>query len=128
KKPAPSRAAPRRRASASSTLGRFEAVPAQRKSSHSTSKPKSRAAAPSQKKKPAPKAEPTVVSPFSTLTKEVDDITSFVNSEGHRGLVAAAIDGLYRTFDETKGWERVSIPGSEQDSRVYSVATHSEMP
>jgi len=64
---------------------------------------------------------------FSTLTKQVDDITSFVNNEGHRGLLAAAIDGLYRTFDETKGWEKVPIPGYDQDGRVYSVATHREM-
>ena len=134
KKPAPTRAAPRRRASALSTVGRYEAVPAQRKSSQSKSKPKSAKARPTappqsaKTKKPTPKVVDTPASQFSTLTKQVDDITSFVNSEGHRGLMAAAIDGLYRTFDETKGWEKVPIPGYDQDSRVYSVATHRDMP
>jgi photosystem II stability/assembly factor-like uncharacterized protein len=62
------------------------------------------------------------------LTRQVDDITSFVDKEGRAGLLAATMDGLYRTLDETKGWEKVIINGYELDGRVYSVSTHKDAP
>jgi photosystem II stability/assembly factor-like uncharacterized protein len=62
------------------------------------------------------------------LNKEVDDITSFANGEAHVGLLAATMDGLYRTFDESKGWEKVAITGYEPDGRVFSVSTHKDTP
>ena len=134
KKPAPTRTTRgKKRAAALSTLGRYQAVPAQRRSSRATSKTKAqstakpKAAAPQKKKPVAPVVDPAGPR-FVTLTNQVDDITSFANPEGHRGLLAATMDGLYRTYDETKGWEKVSIAGYDQDNRVYSVATHRDMP
>jgi len=62
------------------------------------------------------------------LTKEVDDITSFADESGRMGLLAATIDGLYRTFDETKGWEKVLIEGYDATGRVFSVSTHKDTP
>jgi photosystem II stability/assembly factor-like uncharacterized protein len=106
-----------------SAVGRYQMVAAQRRS-----KPKRKARRPAPKKKPAPvvtePAGPTLVD----LTMQVDDITSFVDSEGRTGLLAAAMDGLYRTFDETKGWEKLSIDGYEPSGRVFSVSTHKRSP
>ena len=44
------------------------------------------------------------------------------------GLLAATMDGLYRTFDESKGWEKVTISGYESNGRVFSVSTHKDTP
>jgi photosystem II stability/assembly factor-like uncharacterized protein len=58
----------------------------------------------------------------------VDGIAAFADSEGRRGLLAATMDGLYRTFDDTKGWEKVSIDGYDPNGRVFSVSTHKDTP
>jgi photosystem II stability/assembly factor-like uncharacterized protein len=81
------------------------------------------------KKKEKPAAEVLPVGPpRNELTKQVDDITSFIDSEGRRGLLAATMDGLYRTMDETKGWEKVHLAGYEENGRVYSVSAHKDTP
>src|SRR5262249_21309507 len=66
--------------------------------------------------------------PMFELGREVDDITSFVDPEGRRGLLAATMDGMYRTFDETKGWEKITLGGYDPNGRVYSVCTHKDQP
>ena len=62
------------------------------------------------------------------LTKEVDDITSVADAEGRVGLLAATMDGLYRTFNELKGWEKVTITGYDPAGRVFSISTHKDTP
>ena len=123
KRPAPAR----RRASATElSVGRYQIVPV---SKHRTSSQKKKSAASSKKpvqKQPA-KREP-LFGNFVELTRQVDDITGFVDNEGRRGLLAATMDGLYRTLDETRGWEKVSIDGYESGGRVFSVATHKDTP
>ncbi len=81
-----------------------------------------------QTRKEKPKAQTALLPGFVQLTKEVDDITSFSDEGGRVGLLAATMDGLYRTFDESKGWERVTISGYESNGRVFSVSTHKDTP
>lgn len=99
---------------------------------HSTRKEKQLAAASqSQRRQPKnekPKAEFAPLPGFVQLTKEVDDITSFSDEGGRVGLLAATMDGLYRTFDESRGWEKVTINGYEPNGRVFSVSTHKDTP
>jgi photosystem II stability/assembly factor-like uncharacterized protein len=139
-------------------LGRYEAVPASKhtsshKSKKSAKKPAAKKAKPTvakasmrvstkteksmvatgqpqrrQTRKEKPKVEFAPLPGFGQLTKEVDDITSFKDEEGRVGLLAATMDGLYRTFDESRGWEKVAISGYESNGRVYSVSTHKDTP
>jgi photosystem II stability/assembly factor-like uncharacterized protein len=81
-----------------------------------------------QTKNEKPKAEFAPLPGFVQLTKEVDDITSFSDEGGRLGLLAATMDGLYRTFDESRGWEKVTISGYESNGRVFSVSTHKDTP
>ncbi|HXG66259.1 MAG TPA: YCF48-related protein [Blastocatellia bacterium] len=121
KKPVRRRSKRRTRASVGSAVGRYEAVPVvQRRSSKKKSQPKKAV-----KKKPAP--EEPLGPPLVELTKQVDGITSFTDKDGRVGLLAATMDGLYRTTDETKGWEKVWIGGYEPNGRVYAVATHKDL-
>ncbi|MEK6304542.1 MAG: hypothetical protein AABO41_27965 [Acidobacteriota bacterium] len=128
--PAKKRTTPvRRRASASGSVGRYQTVlVSKRRPVAQKKKPASKKLA---AKKPAQKTtikkEP-LAGNFVELTRQVDDITGFVNSEGRRGLLAATMDGLYRTFDETGGWERIAIDGYEANGRVFSVSTHKDTP
>ncbi|HWO02777.1 MAG TPA: YCF48-related protein [Blastocatellia bacterium] len=117
KPPAPKR----RRASGTQPVDRYQTVPA---SKQKVQKKKPAAKKPS---KPPIKKEPLAAN-FVELTRQVDDITGFVDAEGRHGLLAATMDGLYRTFDETRGWERVSIDGYEPNGRVFSVSTHKDTP
>ena len=124
----PTRTTRQRRASADwspSSLGRYEAAAASKRTSSQKSKkqPQKRPA-----KKDKPNVEPVFAPGFMPLTKEVDDITSFADAEGRVGLLAATMDGLYRTFDELKGWEKVTITGYEPSGRVFSVSTHKDTP
>ncbi|HKP84859.1 MAG TPA: hypothetical protein VJZ26_02105 [Blastocatellia bacterium] len=125
--------------SPSNAFGRYETVSVAMRSPLSTSKKSKAAAKKTAQKKPAQKKPVKKEKPISEailptgpqlveLSKQVDDITSFVDSEGRRGLLAATMDGLYRTMDEMKGWEKVSISGYEPDGRVYSVSTHKDTP
>ena len=132
----PTRRARGRRASndadimpASRALGRYQAVPAALVASQKSRAPKksSQHRAPKKEKKVAAPAEP-LGPPAFELTRQVDDITSFSDAEGHRGLLAATMDGLYRTFDEAKGWEKVVLGSYDPNGRVYSVSTHKDAP
>lgn len=130
--PAPARkpkTAPGRRASATSPVGRYQTLPASKR--RAATQKKKPAAKKASAKKPSAKAsvkkEP-LAGNFVQLTRQVDDITGFVDGEGRRGLLAATMDGLYRTLDETAGWEKVSINGYERDGRVFSVSTHKDTP
>ena len=38
------------------------------------------------------------------------------------------MDGLFRTFDDSKGWEPVTIDGYPNGSPVFSIATHKDTP
>jgi photosystem II stability/assembly factor-like uncharacterized protein len=112
--------------SAPNLLGRYATQVAERKGQKSAAQSKKKATP--QKKKPAPKPLEPEGPMLIELTKQVDDITSFVDSTGRRGLMAATLDGLYRTTDEARGWEKVFISGYEAGGRVFSVATHKDVP
>src|ERR1041384_5049027 len=131
----------------STAVGRYETVPAAKKSpAHKPSKPAQKSSAKKSKAKAdvatskqkqrggkdakQDKAKlQTVLTPgLISLTKEVDDITSFNDEQGRLGLLAATMDGLYRTFDESKGWEKVTISGYDTNGRVFSVSTHKDTP
>jgi photosystem II stability/assembly factor-like uncharacterized protein len=118
--------------SSPSAVGRFVSVPASlQRSKAATKKPvekKKPAQAKKKKEKPVIEAPPTDGPVFVELMKQVDDITSFIDSEGRRGLLAATMDGLYRTMDESKGWEKVALAGYDLNGRVYSVSTHKDTP
>jgi photosystem II stability/assembly factor-like uncharacterized protein len=145
KKPPRKRTTPRRRASitlpsdfsAMTALGRYQTVeasmsslaPVAQKKKPAARKPAARK--PAQKKpvkKPAPEIEVPTGPPMFELTHQVDDITSFIDAEGRRGLLAATMSGLYRTFDDRKGWEKVHLAGYDFNGRVFSVATHKDTP
>lgn len=79
-------------------------------------------------KKAKPKVEVPVAPAAVQLTRQVDDITSFADAEGRTGLLAATMDGLYKTFDDTKGWQKVSIDGYPSNAPVFSVSTHKDTP
>ncbi len=114
----------RRRAGAGLAVGRYQTLPASKRKP-STQKKKSASKKPPTRK---PIKKEPLAENFVELTRQVDDITGFVDTEGRRGLLAATMDGLYRTLDETKGWERVSIGGYEPNGRVFSVSTHKDTP
>ena len=81
----------------------------------------------SQRGTPKPKPaepEPVATGPaLSELTQQVDDVTGYVAADGHMVLYAAALDGLYRTNDETKGWEKLQLDGYDRAGRVFAVST-----
>jgi photosystem II stability/assembly factor-like uncharacterized protein len=112
--------------SASNATGEYRAIAAQKRSKSSPPQ-KSKG-----KKAPPRRAAPKVVEPLGPprfeLTRQVDDIASFTDTEGNRGMLAATMDGLYRTIDESKGWEKVYITGYDPSGRVYSVSTHKDSP
>jgi len=58
------------------------------------------------------------------LNVPVLEITS--TNDGKDGLLAAAWNGLYRTYDGSKGWEKIRITG--YDGRVMTVATSKNAP
>jgi photosystem II stability/assembly factor-like uncharacterized protein len=119
---------PRRRAQWSpNAVGRFQSVAAVTRFV-----PQSKKRAQKQPAKPAKKEKARVETApgpaLVQLTKQVDSITGFAGDEGQTGLLAATMDGLYRTFNETSGWEKISIDGYEPNGRVYSVSTHRDTP
>ncbi len=107
------------------TIGRYETIGISKRASNQRSKK------PAQKrpvKKEKPGTEAALAPGFVQLTRQVDDITSFAGAEGQLGLLAATMDGLYRTFDDSKGWEMVSIEGYPSGYPVFSVSTHKDTP
>lgn len=125
---APVRTTRKKRASVTfppAAVGRYETVAASKTASNQKSKK------PAQKRPPKKEKAPVVAAllpGFIQLTREVDDITSFTGNEGRTGLLAATLDGIYRTFDETKGWEKVVIDEYEASGRVFSISTHKDTP
>jgi photosystem II stability/assembly factor-like uncharacterized protein len=125
---APARNTRSRRASADwspTSLGRYETIAVSKRASSQKSKK------PAQKrpvKKERPKVETSLAPGFVQLTRQVDDITSFSDAEGRVGLLAATMDGLYRTFDDSKGWQKVAIDGYESGGPVFSISTHKDTP
>jgi photosystem II stability/assembly factor-like uncharacterized protein len=116
---------------ASSAVGRYVATPVTKASAPQKSKGASKKQSskrPVKKAKPIPEIIPPSWPPMNELTKQIDDLTSFVDSEGRRGLLAATMDGLYRTMDETKGWEKVVLGDYDVNGRVYSVSAHKDTP
>ncbi|HXI90267.1 MAG TPA: YCF48-related protein, partial [Blastocatellia bacterium] len=106
-------------------LGRYETIAASKRASIQ------RSGKPAQKrpvKKEKPKVETALAPGFVQLTRQVDDITSFADAEGHLGLLAATMDGLYRTFDDSKGWQKLVIDGYEAGGPVFSISTHKDTP
>ncbi len=99
----------------------IQTVAYQRRSSKKRTKKSTRKAP---VKKAAPKPAEPAGPPMVELSTQVDDLSGYVDSEGHRVLWAAAMDGLYRTTDETKGWEKIYVGGA---SRVLSVSVHKQM-
>ncbi len=125
----PARKTPRRRAEWSpSAVGRYETIAASKRSSSQKSKKAVQKRPVRPVKKEKPKVEAVTAPGFVQLTKQVDGITGFADGEGRTGLLAATMDGLYRTFDESKGWEKISINGYEPGGRVYSISTHKDTP
>ncbi len=133
-------------ASLPTAIGRYQTLaiqksstgkPAQKKSASSTpannkSKPVASSAT-AQKKKPAKKLpEPVSEEPLNPwlvdITTQVDNIAEYTDAEGRRVLLAATMNGLYKTVDETQGWEKVAISGYDLDGRVFSVLTHKQTP
>jgi photosystem II stability/assembly factor-like uncharacterized protein len=125
---APARSTRPRRASAGwspTSLGRYETIAASKRASSQKSRK------PAQKrpvKKERPRVETSLAPGFVQLTRQVDDITSFADAEGHLGLLAATMDGLYRTFDDSKGWQKVAIDDYESGGPVFSISTHKDTP
>jgi photosystem II stability/assembly factor-like uncharacterized protein len=125
---APARSTRSRRASADwspTSLGRYQTIAASKRASSQKSRK------PAQKrpvKKERAKVETALAPGFVQLTRQVDDITSFADAEGHFGLLAATMDGLYRTFDDSKGWQKVAIDGYESGGPVFSISTHKDTP
>src|SRR5262249_6402148 len=122
KKPTVRRGAQAGTASAS---GRFQIVAA---TTHASQKGGRKKTAPkSTVKRPEP-PKSTLAAGNVELLSQVDDLAGFQDLEGRHGLLAATQNGLYRTIDETKGWEKVAITGFEPDGRVFAVSAHKDTP
>ena len=52
---------------------------------------------------------------------------TYVERDGRTGLLAATNTGLYRTYDPTQGWEKISY-GSGLDLRTTCISTNSQIP
>ena len=123
KPPVRGRTAPR--ASSTSAVGRYETVSISKQKRTQKSRPAAqKRGAKKEKPKPEPELEPGSVQ----LTRQVDSLTSFADEGGRVGLLAAAMDGLYRTFDDSRGWQKVEIEGYPSSAAVFSVSTHRDTP
>jgi photosystem II stability/assembly factor-like uncharacterized protein len=110
--------------SSSTATGYQTVTVAQRRPTSKAQKPKKSAP----KKKPVPKEPVPTGPPLFDLTMQVNDITSFVDNQGRRGLMAATMQGLYKTVDEAKGWEKVIINGYDPSGNIFSVSSHKDTP
>ena len=123
-------------------IGRYQTVAVQRRSSkkpakqsakQSTKQSAAKKPAATQKKRPAPKpAEPVSEEPLGppliNLAKKVHAIGETVDPQGGRALWAASMDGLYRTADEARGWEKVYVGDYDPNGSVYSISTSRASP
>jgi photosystem II stability/assembly factor-like uncharacterized protein len=66
--------------------------------------------------------------PVVALTDMVNGLSStYDERDGKPGILAATNAGLYRTYDPTRGWERLSF-GQGFDPRTTCVSTHVQNP
>jgi photosystem II stability/assembly factor-like uncharacterized protein len=82
-------------------------------------------------KKPEPKAPPPpepTGPPLVELTSQVDDIIGTVDDQGKVTLYVAAMDGLYKTVDESKGWEKMAVGDYDPKGRVFAVSVSKKAP
>jgi photosystem II stability/assembly factor-like uncharacterized protein len=107
-----------------SPVGRYQTIAASKRTNQKSRKPVSKRPA----KKEKPKPEVLLAPGAIQLTRQVDDITSFVDADGQVGLLAATMDGLYRTLDDSKGWQRVTIDDYPAGAPVFSISTHKDTP
>jgi photosystem II stability/assembly factor-like uncharacterized protein len=117
-------------ASSTKAFGRYQSVAVQKKSSGSQkSQPKKPVTVKRPAKKPvAPVDETPLGPPLFTLSKQVDGLAEFRDTEGRTVLLAATTDGLYKTLDESKGWEKIAISDYDTNGRVFSISTHRNIP
>lgn len=83
-------------------------------------------------KKPAAKPATTAAQAAKPLPKTIDVLTERVNQlipthDGKIGMYAATDTGLYRTYDVSKGWERLDYAGN-LDKQTMTVAVSEQMP
>lgn len=67
---------------------------------------------------PAPKLVPALVEKVKLFAYAED---------GKNGFYAATDNGLYRTYDIAKGWEKIEL-GTEINSNIFAVTTNPEQP
>ena len=123
----PKRGATKKRAGLTPAVGKYETVAAAQKRNKKSGSNAHKTAAP-KKSAPPPPVEVPTGPPLFELTSQVDDISAYIAPEGHRVLLAATMDGLYRTTDEKKGWEKIFIGDYDPHGRVFSVSTHQKLP
>jgi photosystem II stability/assembly factor-like uncharacterized protein len=126
------KAAPKKRAAVlipaqESGVGRYQVVAVQKRSSGKATAQKPVTKKPV-KKLVAPPDETPLGPPLFTLSKQVDGLAEFINAEGRTVLLAATTDGLYKTLDETRGWEKIAISDYDYNGRVFSISTHKSIP
>jgi photosystem II stability/assembly factor-like uncharacterized protein len=80
------------------------------------------------KTEPAPPPPEPTGPPLVELTAQVDEVKGTVDDQGRLILYAAAMDGLYRTSDETKGWEKVVIGDYDPKGRVFAISVNKKAP
>jgi photosystem II stability/assembly factor-like uncharacterized protein len=111
------------------SIGRYKTVSISKRAARQTPKrPAPKPVRKSTAKKEKPKVEASQSPGFVQLTRQVDSITRFADEEGKVGLLAATMDGLYRTFDDSMGWQKVTIDGYPIGNPVFSVSTHKDTP
>ena len=77
--------------------------------------------------KPAPVAEavPTVPKPLIAFTEKVKVLA--YTEDGKNGLFAGTDKGLYRTYDQVKGWEKISL-GEGINDNIFVVHSNPSQP
>lgn len=115
---------------APSSIGHYKTVAISKRTLNQNSKKSARkpAARKATVKKEKPKVEASLTPGLVQLTRQVDSITRFADEDGKVGLLAATMDGLYRTFDDSRGWQKVTIDGYPSENPVFSISTHKDTP
>lgn len=73
------------------------------------------------------KVEPVVES-VPALTMRINNlVSSFDERDGKSGMLAATVNGIYRTYDMTTGWEKILYP-LNVDQNVMTVSSHLQNP
>lgn len=77
------------------------------------------------KPKPTPEPEPEVVGIVPAITEKVKVLS--YTEDGKNGIYAGTDNGLYRTYDISKGWERIFFPVGTDDN-VFVIYTTPAQP